>query len=545
MIKNILFVLVDQLRWDYLSCYGHPHLHTPNIDWLAENGVRFERAYTPAPQCGPARASISSGRYMSSHGTMANTDPISIGEKLIGEYLRPLGLRTAVIGKSDHRPDRHSMARYGIDPESELGQKIAHRDFDPYDRDNGLNPNPLVRPDFQYNAYLREEGFDGENPWIDWVQAVVDDEGEVRDGRIWSNSKYPSRLPDEHGESAYVTKRAIQFMTEMGDDPWFLQLGYYKPHWPYVANAPYHNMYGPESQLPVNRSEDELDRHPYLSAYQSLRLSNVFSKPGAREMIVSAYMGLVKQVDDYFGRLLAFMRQQGLLDNTLILFTSDHGDNLGDHWCGEKDIPHDCAARVPLLIYDPSQEAHGTRGAVEDRFVELIDLLPTFIESVGGDPADDAHLLEGRSLRPLLRGEKEVEWRQFVISEMEFSIRDFGRLLDMPLDKARGIMIRDERWKYAVFHDAPPMLFDMENDPQELVDLGADPAHAARRADFDAKLFHWLRNLKQRRTVTPEELTWRYGPGFEDKVGIFIGYWEDDAGNRNFDPNVEEKGGIK
>ena len=83
-VKNILFVLVDQLRWDYLSCYGHPHLHTPNIDWLAENGVRFEHAYAQAPLCGPSRASISTGRYMSSHGSMANTDPIPLNEKLVG-----------------------------------------------------------------------------------------------------------------------------------------------------------------------------------------------------------------------------------------------------------------------------------------------------------------------------------------------------------------------------------------------------------------------------------------------------------------------------
>ena len=88
--KNILFVLVDQLRWDYLSCYGHPHLHTPNIDWLAENGVRFEYAYAQAPLCGPSRACISTGRYMSSHGAMSNTDPIPLDEKLVGEYLRPL-----------------------------------------------------------------------------------------------------------------------------------------------------------------------------------------------------------------------------------------------------------------------------------------------------------------------------------------------------------------------------------------------------------------------------------------------------------------------
>jgi len=97
MSKNILFVMCDQLRWDYLSCYGHPTLKTPNIDWLAENGVRFEHAYCQAPVCGPSRASVHTGRYMSSHGAMWNTDPLSIAEKTMGEYLRPLGLKTATM----------------------------------------------------------------------------------------------------------------------------------------------------------------------------------------------------------------------------------------------------------------------------------------------------------------------------------------------------------------------------------------------------------------------------------------------------------------
>ncbi|MEM8860164.1 MAG: sulfatase-like hydrolase/transferase, partial [Chloroflexota bacterium] len=534
-VKNILFVLVDQLRWDCLSCYGHPHLHTPNIDWLAENGVRFERAYVQSPVCGPSRASIMTGRYMSSHGTMSNTDPISIDEKLIGEYLRPLGLRTAVIGKTDHRPDGHSMARYDIEPDSPLGQQIANRAFDPYDKDIGFNPNPLKQHGLQYNEYLKKHGYDGDNPWLEWTMGVVDEEGEVQDGRIWSNSKYPSQLPDEHSETAYVTNRAMEFMTEMGDEAWCLQLGYYKPHWPYVTNAPYHDMYPPETHLPVNRSEDELDSHRYFSAFHSLRLSQVFSIPHARDEIVTAYMGLVKQVDDHFGRLLSFMQERGLMENTMIVFTSDHGDNLGDHWCGEKDIPHDCASRVPLLIYDPSAAVDQSRGNPENRFVELIDLLPTFIDAVGGDLAEHDHLLEGHSLRPLLIGEEEIPWRDYVISEMDFSLRDFGRLLDMPLHKPRAFMIRNDRWKYVVFEADRPMLFDMLNDPQELVDLGEAAEWASVRAELDSLLFRWLRNLKHRTTVNREELSWRYGRKFEDSRGIFIGWWENKDG-RNFDP---------
>ena len=528
-IQNILFILTDQLRWDYLSCYGHPHLHTPNIDWLAENGVRFEHAYAQSPVCGPSRACISSGRYMSSQGTMSNGDPTPIGEKLMGEYLRPLGLRTAVIGKTDHRPDAHFLTRHGIELDSELGQRLAFRDFDPYNTDYGLNPDELVKPGLKYNEYLNEMGYEGKNPWQSWVQAVVDDEGNVRDGRIWSNSKYPSRLPDEHSESAYVTDRAIEFMGEMGNDPWCLQLGYYKPHWPYVTNDPYHKMYSAESHIPVNRTENErANAHPVLNAYHNLRLSQVFSKDGARDMIVSAYMGLVKQVDDHFGRLLTHMRESGLINNTLIVFTSDHGDNLGDHWSGEKDLPYDCSSRVPLLIYDPSSDAEATRGTVETRFAELIDILPTFIETAGGTLDDHQHLLEGRSLRPLIQGEKEVAWRDYIISEFDFTLRDFPEILDVPYQEARGFMIREARWKYVLFEGFRPMLFDMIDDPLEQNDLGESDAHAAIRAKLHEDIFRWLRTRKHRTTVTPSEASWRYGREFEDSHGILIGWWEDE-----------------
>jgi len=528
MNKNILFVLCDQLRWDYLSCYGHPTLETPNIDWLAENGIRFDRAYCQAPVCGPSRACISTGRYMSSQGAMWNTDPTSIAEKMMGEYLRPLGLTTAVIGKTDHRPDVPAMERLGIDPASEIGKAIAHRDFDPYDLDIGIHPHGTVKPGLHYNQYLNEQGYSGENPWQDYAIGVIDDEGQARDGWIWSNSKYPARVAEAHSESAYVTNRAMEFMTEMGDEPWCLQLGYYKPHWPYVAPAPYHNMYSAEDMLPANRTDTECENsHPVLKAFRDLRLSRAWVNEQARETIIPTYMGLVKQVDDHFGRLLDFMRENELLENTLIVFTSDHGDNLGDHWCGDKDLPYECSMRVPLLVYDPSTEADKTRGTTETQFAELIDLLPTFIESAGGDLAPHGHLLEGRSLYPLIRGEAEAPWRDYVISELDFTGRDFWRTFNIPYTEARGYVIRTERWKYVLHECFRPQLYDMLNDPQEQVDLGEAAEYETIRRELHDELFRWLRNLKRRVTVTEQEAHSRYGSEFEDGIGILIGYWEE------------------
>ncbi len=520
--------MCDQLRWDYLSCYGHPTLKTPNIDWLAENGVRFEHAYCQSPVCGPSRASIHTGRYMSSHGVMWNTDPLSIAEKTMGEYLRPLGLKTAVVGKVDLKTDKHNLDRYEIPLDSELATKMDNRAYDPYDRDIGIHPKPLYKGNLKYNEYLNKQGFEGENPWDDYAQSVVDDDGNVKNGWHWNNSKYPSRVPDEHSESAYVTNRAMEFMEDAGDEAWCLHLGYYKPHWPYVASAPYHNMYSPEDMIEVNRTDEERNAHPVVGAYQDLRLSTVFEKEGAIETIIPAYMGLVKQVDDHFGRLLDFMREKGLMENTLIVFTSDHGDNLGDHWSGEKDLAYDCASRVPLIIYDPSEKANDTRGTTESRLTELIDLLPTFIDYSNGDLKEHSHLLEGRSLMPLLHGE-EIKWRDYVISEMQFNGRTLFKDLGIEQEQARAYMIRNDHWKYVFYEGFDPQLFDMHNDPNEQNDLGTSstPEHETVRSELKDSLFYWLRNLKRRTTVTTEETLWRYGSEFEDKHGILIGIWEE------------------
>ena len=137
--KNILFIMSDQLRWDYLSCYGHPHLHTPNIDKLAEQGVRFDRAYCQAPLCGPSRASAYTGRYVSSIGNFWNFQATGIMYWTIGDYLREHGYRSAVVGKTHSVADKDNMKRLGISADSEEGQRLAHAGFEPFERDDGVH----------------------------------------------------------------------------------------------------------------------------------------------------------------------------------------------------------------------------------------------------------------------------------------------------------------------------------------------------------------------------------------------------------------------
>ncbi len=524
-IRNILFIMADQLRWDYLSCYGHPHLHTPNIDRLADKGVRFDRAYVQSPVCGPSRASFYTGRTVFSHGSTWNGVPLPIGELTLGDYLRPLGVRTAVVGKTHMRPDTEGMARLGLNRDTEIGALISEPGFDPYERDDGLHPNGRLRLSggkLRYNDWLRSHGYDGENPWNDWANAAEGPNGEVLSGWALRNSNLPARVSEEHSETAYMTMRAREFIEETGETPWLCHLSYIKPHWPYMAPAPYHDMFGPETFMPVHR--DEVERrnpNPVYRAFMDMRVSQSFSRQGVRETVMPAYMGLIKQIDDHLGRLLAFLAETGKDKETMIVFTSDHGDYLGDHWLGEKELFHECSVRVPLIIYDPRPEADGTRGTVSNEFVEAVDLVPTFMEATGAEPAP--HRLEGRSLIPLLTGKTPADWRDMVFSEIDYAFYAARETLGVSPSDARGYMIRSDRWKYTHFRGYPPQLFDLENDPDEFHDLGLSAAHAEVRREMEIRLFDRLTSRKNRVTTSDEEVLGIRQK--ENEHGIIIGEW--------------------
>ncbi|WP_193181299.1 alkaline phosphatase family protein [Nisaea sediminum] len=521
-VRNILFVMCDQLRWDYLSSAGHPHLQTPHIDALAARGVRFDRAYCQSPICGPSRMSFYTGRYMFSHGAGWNNYPLRVDEWTLGDYLRPLGMRVALAGKTHMKEDAEGMARLGLDPVSEHGVLVSECGFEPYERDDGLHPDHSADPDLPYNRYLRQKGYRGDNPWSSHANSTEGGGGETLDGWYWGHSKGAARVSDEDSETPYMTDRAIDFITEMGERPWCLHLSYIKPHWPYIAPEPYASMYGPEHMLPVQRDErEEADPHPVYAAFMRHKDSRLFRRPEARETIVPAYMGLIKQIDDQIGRLMKELERQGRLDDTMIVFTSDHGDYLGDHWLGEKDLFHEASVRIPLIVYDPRSSADTTRGSVSDALVEAIDLVPTFVEAAGGTVP--AHRLEGRSLSPLIEGRK-TEWRSFAVSESDYSGRDARSDLNLAPMDARCYMLRTERWKYVLHETFRPQLFDLETDPEEFTDLGADPAFEEVRAELHEKLFEWFRNRRLRVTISDEEILRRTGGA--DRQGILIGYWK-------------------
>ena len=524
-IRNILFIMADQLRWDYLSCYGHPHLNTPNIDRLANQGVLFESAFVQSPVCGPSRASFYTGRTVFSHGSTWNQVPLPIGELTMGDYLRQVGIKTAVVGKTHMKPDTEGMERLGITKETEIGLIVSEPGFDPYERDDGLHPNKQIKNyknPLSYNQWLNSLGYEGENPWDSWANSSEGKNGEILSGWKLRNSNKPARVAEEHSETAYMTNRAIDFVKENNEKPWFLHLSFIKPHWPYIAPAPYHNMFSTNQFYQIHRDENEKkDTHPVYKAFMEMEVSKAFSKREVRDSVITGYMGLIKQIDDNLGRLFDVLEQTGRMKDTMIVFTSDHGDYLGDHWLGEKELFHEQIVKVPLIIYDPSHAANSTRGHREKRLVEAIDLLPTFLDAV--ENPCSKHRLEGSSLLPIIRDQNLKNWKEAVFSEIDYAFYAVRKSLNLGATDARAYMIRTDKWKYIYFKGFAPQLFNLENDPDEFKDLGQHPDYSEIRENLKEMLLQRLINRKNLVTVDENYILKERNDKNEDD--IMIGVW--------------------
>ncbi|MCI5076874.1 sulfatase-like hydrolase/transferase [Oricola sp.] len=522
-IGNVLYIMCDQLRFDYLSCYGHEGLDTPNIDLLASEGTRFTRAYVQSPICGPSRMSSYTGRYPMSHGSIQNGYPLRIGEKTLGDHLRPLGVEAVLIGKTHMRADVEGMERLGVAPDSIIGARLSECGFDAFERDDGVHARDA---DTAYNSYLRDRGYPGENPWHDAANSVASaSPEETGSGWFLKYSNRAAKVAEEDSETPYLTRRFVEFLdAREGRDGWLCHLSFIKPHWPYIVPAPYHDMFGPGSwRRPVRSEKERENPHPVFAAFMEHRVSESFRRDEVRETVLPSYMGLIKQIDDQMGVLFAEMQKRGQWDNTLIVLTSDHGDYLGDHWLGEKDFFHEPAVKVPLVIRDPRGSA--VRGRVCDALVEAIDLAPTFVEAFGGQPA--YNWLEGRSLMPLLEGERPESWRQVAFSEYDYAMQPARESLGQGISECKIVMACDDRWKLIYFEGFRPMLFDLDTDPDELNDLGDDPDYEAHRQRLTDAIFAWSRRERQRVTITDEGVLAGDDIGTVER-GILIGFWDEE-----------------
>ncbi len=492
--RNVLLIVVDQWRADCVPHLGAAHLRTPNLDRLCREGVTFANHVTTTVPCGPARASLLTGLYQMNHRAVQNTIPLDARHTTLARALRACGYDPAMVGYSTTTPD--PRVNPAEDPRfSRLGDIM-----DGFRAVGGFEPDKDP-----YFGWLRHQGYAVPERREDiWLPEGAD--------ALPGATDRPARIPKEMSDSTFFTERALTYLKGLDGKPFFLHLGYYRPHPPFVASAPYHAMYSPADMAPPVRAatpEDEAKQHRLLDFYMRTILNKGFfegSEGMAAELDEAAirqmratYFGLMTEVDDCLGRVFAYLDETGQWDDTLIVFTSDHGEQLGDHYLLGKIGYFDESFRIPLVIKDPL--AKGQAGRVDKAFTESIDVMPTILDWLGGEVP---HACDGASLVPLVHGDKPTDWRTEL--HYEFDFRDIyysmpEQDLGLGMDECSLCVVQDDAYKYVHFAALPPLFFDLKADPDQFHNLAEDPAHAERVRDYAQKALSW-RLVHADRTLT-------------------------------------------
>ena len=485
---NVLFILADQFRADCLGHLGNQTIRTPHLDRLAREGVSFTHAFNQAAPCGPSRMCIYTSRYMCSTRAINNFTPLRDAHECLPQHLREAGWNPGLIGYNDYTPDPAILAaaderqhRLTYDNCLPGFERVYYHEYD----------SP------EYFAWLREQGYPEALLSHAAIHAPdVPDVGAGADEHLPQH--FPARYQAQHSECAYLTDRAIDYVRQRGgaakEPGWVLSLNYIKPHPPNICCAPYHDMYDPADMPPAARADAELEpSHPFLRGAGPDQLQNELHLREYR----ACYYGMITEVDDNLGRLFTALDESGQWGNTLILFSADHAEHLGDHYLTGKGMFFDGGMRIPWIIRDPTAAADGTRGQVRHEFVEAIDSSPTIMDWLGLAAPDR---FQGRSVLPLIRGATEYTPRPEI--HYEFDYRQGAMALGAEDSTEHLIwVLRDKCYKLVQFADPqlPPMLFDLQADPDELHDVASQPAQQAALLDLSQRLLRWrMRHEDQR-----------------------------------------------
>lgn len=432
--KNMLVLMSDEHNAKILGCHGNEIVQTPNIDALAARGTRFSNAYCNSPVCIPARASFATGRYIHEIGYWDNADPYEGSVPSWHHRLRDAGHEAVSIGKLHFRSD---------------------------DDDNGFSESQLA---------------------MHVVEGLGDLMGLVREDLPVRKGAYKIARSAGPGESEYtqydrdITDAAVRWLEAAAardpDKPWMLFVSWVCPHFPLTAPQRFFDLYPPEDMpLPKLYARDERPTHPYVRDYAgSFCYDDHFEDEAHVRKAVSSYYALCSFLDDNIGQVLRALEKVGLAEDTNILYTSDHGDNLGSRGLWGKSTLYEEAAKVPMILAGPDVAA----GVVRDTPVTHLDCYPAFLECVGEPLSAAERAFPSSSLFDLAAG---AEPDRTVLCEYHGMGSTTG-----------AFMIREGQYKYVYYVGYPPQLFDLAADPEELVDLGTDPAHAAIRETCEAKL---------------------------------------------------------
>ncbi len=424
---NVLFLISDDLAPHALGCYGNDLCRTPAIDSLAARGVRFTRAYSQFPGCAPSRASIMSGMYPLAIGVTTNREAKLFSRHLgsrptLAGLFRDAGWHTARVSKIFHMeiPTDIRAGGHGIDHE----------------------PSWSERHSIEAPEWLTPGKKEAMKPW----------------GRLYSRDQYFANVfsiirADGNGAEqvdALAADKAIEILRQPREEPLFLAVGLVRPHVPLVAPEEYFAPYPPEEMPLAERVENDWDDIPELGI--STHADGVgLTDDERRRRVISAYYAAVSFMDAQVGRILRTLDEQGLTEETFVVFTSDHGYHLGEHDLWGKGSLHEESIRVPLIFAGP-----GIAPSSTDALAQLVDIYPTLTELAD---LDVPRHVQGRSLLP-------------VLEDPDATVND-----DIHAMRSGGNLLRTERWAYLAWLDGTAELYDMENDPRQFTNLAESAEH--------------------------------------------------------------------
>ncbi len=446
MRPNILWICTDQQRYDTIHALGNEHIATPNIDRLVAEGTAFNHAFCQSPICTPSRASFLTGMYPSSvHGCSNGNDYWAEAAPLVTKLLEDEADYDCGLAGKLHLAGAHGR----IEPRSNDGYRVFHWSHD-----------------------SRDQWPEG-HAYADWVR---------KEGHVLAELREDTAsLPPELHQTTWCADRAIDFMCEKREYPWLMSVNIFDPHSPFDPPREYLERYDPAMLPDPLWSDKDPLAHEMLGPVDgatSIDLDN------AKE-VLAAYYAMIELIDDNVGRMLQALEESGQREDTLVIFTSDHGELAGDHQLVGKGCRfYESLVRVPLICSWPGQIREGV---ICDALVELVDIAPTLLE-LAGVPLPER--MQGRSLWPLLTG-ATAEHRDFVRSEYYRALNPDAHGREH-LQGTYATMIRDRRYKLVAYHDRDiGELFDLGIDPGEFDNLWTDPAYADLRftllkRNFDA-----------------------------------------------------------
>jgi arylsulfatase A-like enzyme len=503
---NFLFIITDQQRADHLGCYGNPTVRTPHIDALARAGFRAEHNYVATPICMPNRATMMTGRMPSVHGVRHNGIELSLDETTFVEMLREAGYHTALVGKAHLQNITGAPAQWPPDPRDRQLRDARRRGPGRYGQESG----PTWEKDPEHELTLPYYGFEKVDlsirhadeqygHWRRWLRTQTKD----ADRLIGPENAIPApefeltkcrqawrtRVPEELYPTSWITERTLDALRECAQRgrPFFIECSYPDPHHPFTPPGEYWSMYAPDD-IPLPPSFRAGHRHlpPHVAWLYGQRDTGKAVKHGqalfacsereAREAIALNY-GTISLIDDSVGRLLAELERLGLAADTVVIFTSDHGDFLGDHQLLLKGpIHYTGLVRTPFIWKDPAMTAPRESSAL----VQAIDLAPTVLARAGV-PAFNG--IQGRSLLPLIEGDAQTLRDALVIEEE-------GQRTYLGFDervRMRSLVTAQHRIS---LYDGVPWgeLYDRQADPEETINLWDDTGARKLRGELVERL---------------------------------------------------------